>query len=108
MTLARMSRHWYDLYCLHQAGFASQAMEDRELFEAIRHHRKIFTKVSGVDYDTLSPTAFNLFPPEEHEIDWQRDYQKMMESYIYRDAPSLDILMESIHEIVEAFRKLNY
>src|SRR6185295_18831696 len=75
MDIARMSRHWYDLHYLNNAGFAKKGMEDKALFDAIRHHRKIFTKVSGVDYDNLSPKAFGLFPPKEKDGDWKNDYK---------------------------------
>jgi hypothetical protein len=108
MDIARMSRHWYDLYYLVNAGFAAQAMQDAALYGAIRNHRKIFTKVPGVDYDTLSPKDFGLFPPKDRETDWTSDYKKMIESYIYRNAPSLEVLSGSIKELIEEFKKLEY
>lgn len=108
MEIARMSRHWYDLHYLIKAGFAEKAMQDKALFEAIRNHRKVFTKVPGVDYDTLSPKAFGLFPPPEKKPDWDTDYKKMVESYIYRDAPALEDLSGIVHALAEKFRKLEY
>lgn len=108
MNIARMSRHWYDLDRLSKGGFALKAMEDKELYNAIQHHRKIFTHVSGVDYDTLSPKAFGLFPPAAKMEDWNNDYNKMMESYIYRDAPSLSDLQKSIGKIESLLHSLDY
>lgn len=108
MDIARMSRHWYDLHYLTKAGFAEKAMQDKALFEAIRNHRKVFTKVPGVDYDILSPKDFGLFPPTEKEVDWNNDYKKMIESYIYRDAPTGNALATSLSELTEEFKKLNY
>lgn len=108
MDIARMSRHWYDLHYLNNAGFAKKAMEDKDLYEAIRNHRKIFTKVPGVDYDTLSPKAFGLFPPKEKQADWDSDYKKMVESYIYKDAPELPALSSSINGLLEEFKKLEF
>lgn len=107
MEIARMSRHWYDLHYLAKAGFAEKAIQDKALYEAIRNHRKAFTKVPGVDYDTLSPTSFGLFPPKAKDVDWGNDYKKMIESYIYRDAPSLEDLIDSIREISELFKKIS-
>ncbi len=103
-----MSRHWYDLHYLVNAGFAVQAIQDAALYSAIRNHRKIFTKVPGVDYDTLSPKGFVLFPPKQRESDWANDYKKMIESYIYRNAPSLEVLSGSMIELMEEFKKLEY
>jgi hypothetical protein len=108
MDIARMSRHWYDLHYLTNTGFAKSAMEDKALYDAIRKHRKVFTRVPGVDYDTLSPKAFGLFPPIEKETDWNNDYKKMIESYIYKDAPSTHEIRKSISEISEEFNKLRY
>jgi hypothetical protein len=108
MEIARMSRHWYDLHYLVNGGFATQAMQDTALYGAIRNHRKIFTKVPGVEYDTLSPKDFGLFPPKDKESDWNSDYKKMIESYIYRNAPSLELLSGSIKELIEEFKKLEY
>lgn len=83
-------------------------MEDKALFDAIRHHRKIFTKVPGVDYDNSSPKVFGLFPPKKKEVDWSNDYKKMIETYIYKDAPSGDALAASMNELIKEFKKLDY
>ena len=108
MDIARMSRHWYDLHYLAKAGFAERAMQDKGLYETIRNHRKIFTKVPGVDYETLSTKTLGLFPPKEKEAEWNGDYKKMVESYIYRDVPTLERLSDSIKMISTEFGKLEY
>jgi hypothetical protein len=108
MEIARMSRHWYDLHYLIKAGFAEKAMSDNALFEAIRNHRRIFTKVPGVEYESLSPNNFQLFPPKIKEPEWIDDYRKMVKSYIYRDAPTLDELSDIVRRLTEDFKKLEY
>ena len=108
MEIARMSRHWYDLHYLIKAGFAEKAMSDNALFVAIRNHRRIFTKVPGVEYESLSPKNFQLFPPKIKEPEWIDDYRKMVESYIYRGAPTLDELSGIVRRLTEDFKKLEY
>lgn len=108
MDITRMSRHWYDLHQLANGGFATLAMQDKELFEAIRSHRKIFTKVAGIDYDKLTPKLFGLIPPEKKADDWEKDYAKMIESYIYRDAPTLKDLTTSVNILLNQFTKLEF
>ena len=103
-----MSRHWYDLHRLFQAGFAAKAMVDKELFEAIRGHRGVFTKVPGVDYDSLKANSFNLFPPDAIKVSWDRDYSSTRESYIYRDAPSIEALKDEIAKITSDLKKLQF
>lgn len=108
MDIARMSRHWYDLHYLNNAGFAKKAIQDKALYDAIRNHRKVFTKVPGVDYDSLSPKAFGLLPPNEKETDWNNDYKKMIESYIYKEPPELAALTGTINRLMKDFKKLEY
>ena len=108
MDIARMSRHWYDLHYLAKAGFAENAIQDKDLYHAIRNYRKVFTKVPGVDYTTLSPTTFGRFPPKEKEAEWNTDYKKMVESYIYKDALSLEHLITSITNISKKLKEITY
>lgn len=108
IDIRRMSRHWYDLHRLFQAGFAAKAMVDKELFDAIRGHRGVFTKVSGVDYDSLKASSFNLFPPNELKAGWDRDYNSTRESYIYRDAPPIEALKDEIVKITSDLKKLQF
>ncbi|MBX2900270.1 MAG: nucleotidyl transferase AbiEii/AbiGii toxin family protein [Cyclobacteriaceae bacterium] len=108
MKLLRLSRHWYDLDCLMNAGFGKEAMEDKELFTAIRNHRKIFTKVAGIDYDSLLPEGFNLSPPDAKKEEWSKDYEVMRQSYIFRSPPSLIELEESMTSVMEQFKTLKF
>src|SRR5260221_1560541 len=108
IDIRRMSRHWYDLHRLFEAGFAAMAMADKELFEAIRGHRGVFTKVPGIDYDSLKANSFNLFPPGDLEGGWEKDYSSMRETYIYKEAPTLDALIVEISKIVNSLKGLDY
>ncbi len=108
IDIRRMSRHWYDLHRLFRAGFAEKAMADKELFEAIRGHRGVFTKVPGVDYDSLKASKLNLFPPNELGKGWNKDYGSMTESYIYLDAPTIDELTDEIKKITNDLQKLHF
>ena len=74
----------------------------------IRNHRKIFTKVQGVNYDEILPEAFNLFPPDSSQAEWNKDYAAMQENYIYKDTPYMTQLMESINTISAQFRETNF
>jgi hypothetical protein len=108
IDISRMSRHWYDLYSLNQAGFGKTAMVDKDLFEAIRGHRGVFTRVPGIDYGVLKANSFNLFPPDALQGDWNRDYDSMMESYIYQDAPTMQELVQGIETIVANLKALSF
>jgi hypothetical protein len=49
----RMARHYYDLYQLIQHGVAARAAANKDLFEQVANHRKIFFLQNWVDYTTL-------------------------------------------------------
>ncbi len=108
MDIDKMSRHWYDLDRLRESSYATKAMMNRALYNAIRQHRKVFTKVSGIDYDKLSPKSLNIFPPQTKEKDWSADYDRMIESYIYLRPPSLKELKASMWKLTDEFKKLDY
>lgn len=51
---ARLSRHYYDLWCLIRAGIAEQATAEPGLFSRVASHRQVFFKQRWVDYNTLA------------------------------------------------------
>ena len=59
---ARLSRHYYDLWCLIRKGIAAQATIDPELFGRVARHRQIFFKVNWVNYGTLRKGSLRLPP----------------------------------------------
>ena len=46
----RKSRHMYDLEKMMDERFATEAIGNDELWEAISHHRQVFTSMRDVDY----------------------------------------------------------
>lgn len=102
----RMSRHLYDLEKLMDTPFATQALEDTELYTSIVKHRFAFTKWSGVDYTTHHPSAINFLPPEEVREDWKKDYIEMQENFIYAESLSFEELLERMNELLERFREV--
>ncbi|MFT3904506.1 MAG: nucleotidyl transferase AbiEii/AbiGii toxin family protein [Niabella sp.] len=92
----RLSRHLYDVYQLSKAE-CSKAIEDSNLYKTIVEHRFNFTKVSGVDYNLLSPKTLDFIPVNEVKEAWERDYKKMREEMIYQpDAPTFDEILEQL------------
>jgi hypothetical protein len=96
----RLSRHIYDIFYLSQAGIASKAVPDKELYETIVAHRYKFSKVGGVDYNRLNPQTLNPIPKKEVIADWESDYTKMKEDMIYEDnKPSFEDLINNLQEL---------
>lgn len=102
---ARLSRHYYDLWCLIRKGIAAQAIADPELFDRVARHRQIFFKVSWVNYDTLGKGTLRLLPPPEHLSGWRRDYEAMREEMFFDEPPSFDEVLAVIKEFEEEFNR---
>ena len=104
MRAERKSRHLYDLYKMMSRPFAEEAIADSELWESIRHHREIYTSVSGMDYTPDVRERLVLVPREDIIDAWKTDYEQMMGSMIYGEKPSWDELMLAMKELQERVR----
>lgn len=92
----RLSRHLYDVYQLSKTEFLN-AIENSDLYKTIVEYRFNFTKVSGIDYNLLSPKTLDFIPINEVREAWGRDYKKMREEMIYQpDSPTFDEIIEQL------------
>lgn len=100
----RKSRHLYDLYRMMDKDFAVAAIQNEELWESIRHHRAIFTSVSGVDYTTDIRKHITLVPRMDIRNAWEEDYNSMSSSMIFGEKPSFQELMNKMEKLESQFR----
>ena len=99
----RKSRHLYDLNRMMSKDFAIAAIKDDELWESIRHHREIFTSVSGIDYNTDIRKHIVLIPRSEIVKAWEEDYNSMCSSMIFGEKPTFEKLITNMKELEKAF-----
>ena len=95
----RKSRHLYDLYKMMNHDFAARAIVDSELWESIRHHREVYTSVSGMDYTPDVRKRLTLIPRKDIISAWRQDYEQMMIAMIYGEKPTWDDLMSEIETL---------
>jgi hypothetical protein len=100
-----MARHYYDLWCLLQAGVGERALADAALFQRVAEHREIFFRYSWVDYSTHKPGTFRLSPPEGHLADWRSDYHAMLGPMFFGDVPTFEEIMEAVREFEQGFNR---
>lgn len=100
----RKSRHLYDLCKMFRFGIADKAIANDELWEAIRHHREIFTSIRDVDYTPDVRERICLIPPEEFMSVWKNDYDTMVVNMIYGEVPAFDAILEDMAKIENLFR----
>jgi hypothetical protein len=85
----RFSRHWYDLVMLAKHPAGQSAIENRELFEEVVRHKKVFFYTSYADYDTYLSGRLKLLPETDTLKGLRGDYEKMVGAgMIYSTPPS--------------------
>ena len=107
IRIDRLSRHLYDLSRLMNTGFADIALSDLTLYDKLVEHRKLYYKVSGIDYNKHQPKDINLIPSEQIYKEWENDYNSMKEDIIFSEPPSLSDLMSKIKSLQARVNKLN-
>jgi hypothetical protein len=104
---ARLSRHYYDVYCLIGAGIADAALTTEGLFATVVRHRAIYFPESLHDdhgYDGLTPAGLRLRPASAFLSDWRADYQKMRESMFYGPSPDFEEVLREVGRFEDGLR----
>lgn len=97
----RVSRHYYDLYCVADSDVGKAALIDRSLGQdCVRHARMFFDRP---DYDLASavPGSFALMPADGMVDALRRDYDNTV-AMIFGSPPEFDTVLQSIRTIEEA------
>lgn len=86
----RFARHWYDLKCLADAGYAESAMNDRDLANAVANHKAIFFRENDqsgqrIDYSRAVAGHLQLVPDGEARDTLADDYGRMVEDGLLLD-----------------------
>jgi len=102
----RMARHYYDLWCLLQAGVGQRAVGDMALFRRVAEHREIFFRLSWVDYSTHKPGTFRLVPPEHHHANWRNDYGDMLGPMFFGEVPDFAQIILVVGEFERRFNQI--
>jgi hypothetical protein len=107
VRIDRMTRHIYDLERMMDTDFAKDALNNRQLYNAIVKHRSTLTKMKEVDYTTHTPDKISFVPPDFVIDYWRKDYEKM-QSMIYGKSLAFDELIDRIRELNERFRNIKW
>lgn len=104
----RKSRHLYDLAQMMDTDIATRAITNDELWNAIHHHRELFTSMSGVDYTPDIRKCIRLLPPDDVIDDWREDYKDMESSMIYGEKPTFAVLIERMRNLENLFHSTKF
>jgi len=102
---ARVSRHWYDVVALDDAGFAATAIADRELANTVARHKNAFFREKDgadayIDYANAAHGTLQLVPGAERLAVLREDYSRMVDDgLIFGAAPPFELILERCTEI---------
>ena len=102
----RMSRHSYDLERMMNTPIAENALKDKELYNSIVEHRRIFIGLKDFDYNTLAPKTIQIIPPDSVIAQWQEDYEIMQHTMIYGESPSFNKLIDNMKQLNERINRI--
>ena len=79
----RLSRHWYDLVRLDDAGFADRSLADQELAQSVARHKALFFREkdaggSWIDYEAAVSGDLQLVPEGPFYEALAQDYGRMV------------------------------
>jgi len=107
VRIERMSRHIYDLARMTDTPIVENALKNKDLFQSIVAHRRMFTAMKGFDYDTLSPKTIKIIPPDRIISKWEDDYNKM-QTMIYGKTLLFNEIIDKIVLLNEKTRRLEW
>jgi len=108
MRSERMSRHLYDLVRIMDTDIAENALKNKELYNSVIEHRRIFVGLKGFDYNTLAPKKINIVPPENIIELWNTDYDTMRKTMIYGNSLPFDELIEKIKQLNKKIHRIDW
>lgn len=101
----RMSRHLYDLVTMMETAVMQEALNDKELFNALLQHRAGYIRVINYEGMTVESLAF-IPSPDLMEL-YRQDYEFMQANMIYREAPDFDKVLQELKWLNGKFRVAN-
>ena len=103
----RMSRYLYDLERLMDTEYGVAALSDSDLYNEIIWHRSVFNHIDEVDYSSHSSDRINFLPPEELMAEWRKDYNSLVEHFLYNNEEHLtfDQLIDRMRLLLERVRR---
>ena len=106
VRIERMSRHIYDLAKMIDTPIADNALKNKDLFQSIVVHRRMFIAMKDFDYDTLNPKTINIIPPKSVIELWKEDYEKMQRTMIFRETLTFSEVIDKITNLNKKIREI--
>lgn len=101
----RMARHYYDVWCLLNAGIGDKAAAISGLFDSVAHHRAIFFRKKKDAQDSLQQGSLAIQPRDDRRAAWQQDYEAMKSAMFFGNTPEFTEILSVISAFESRFNK---
>ncbi|MBI2339887.1 MAG: nucleotidyl transferase AbiEii/AbiGii toxin family protein [Deltaproteobacteria bacterium] len=91
----RLSRHYYDFYCLIHSTAKDGAMKEQNLLARVARHKEIYFPSAWADYASAKKGSLKLIPQEHFLRALRQDYQLMRDMF-FEEPPAWDDVVKSI------------
>ena len=88
----RMSRHYYDLFCLAQGDVLDQALATLDLLDRVADFKRVYFKAGWAKYDDARPGTLRLIPGKQLSNQLAQDYEDMQPMFFSEPPPFQQIL----------------
>ena len=95
---ARLSRHYYDVFKLDQAGITTKALSEKSLLTAVVENKSVYFPSAWASYDKAKLGSLEVRPSPNHLDAVKSDYRSMEEMF-FGDFPDFDHLLEGLQEL---------
>ena len=92
---SRISRHYYDFYCLLNSSTKKQALTDQDLLEKVANHKKVYFPSAWAQYPSAKKGSLKLTPPDRILGELGKDYREMREMF-FEEPATWNEMMEVI------------
>lgn len=91
----RLSRHYYDFYCLLNSSEKSLALKNTDLLEKVAHHKDMYFPSAWAKYDQAKKGTLKLMPVAHTLSELKKDYRLMSEMF-FEEPPSWEVITKAI------------
>lgn len=105
-TPLRISRHYYDLSMLNQAGFAKTAMENIGILQDVIKNKTLLFPSAWANYDLIPTDSLKLLPTTDRLPDLEQDYANTREFMLFGSKPAFEDILHDITSLEETMKNL--
>jgi len=92
---ARYSRHYYDLWCMIEAGTKDQALKKSDLLDEVVAFKRKFYRCTWARYEQATRKEIRLVPPE-HALPVLKEDYRHMQNMIFGPKPPFEEILSAI------------